>query len=148
MPLSTCESLRGEVDEDVWRAVCKGDSGVVDRRLFCWNMMGGKVSEREKAVLCADGCDGEEVKVRKECFDRVMWRGRTDRKYEISEHNAALLVSRVRTRGDSESVQTCWKDQAFNNYRNASQALPVPAVIEACRETNPEVQKLLLASYS
>ena len=128
--------------------ICMGSA--VSEKLACWKKMRshGINSDAVLCNLCKETTQSnsqEEAQTRLECFERVLWRGRTDRKFEISEQDASILSQHVRTRADSESVQTCWKKVSFDNYRDPSNAIPNKAAVSACSNPLPSAQSEGLA---
>ncbi|KAJ9451686.1 hypothetical protein DIPPA_16080 [Diplonema papillatum] len=129
-----------------------GAAEVVDRRLKCWRMAssagvkGVSLSPAEKVVLCGDSCEGD-VKERVSCWERVMWRGKTDAKYSIAPDDAAVLCSRVASRADSSNVQSCWKKCAFDSHRDSSLAVPPKKAVEICSAPSVEEQQLRMDQF-
>eukprot|EP01061_Rhynchopus_euleeides_P034277 TRINITY_DN58035_c0_g1_i1.p1 TRINITY_DN58035_c0_g1~~TRINITY_DN58035_c0_g1_i1.p1 ORF type:complete len:189 (+),score=27.90 TRINITY_DN58035_c0_g1_i1:67-567(+) len=146
------DSLRGD-GQSVADGLCGGinGEGELNARLRCWWVMGSKdMPDHARAKICieaAPSATNDELLSKAACWERVTWRGRSDRKFEISEDDAGTLCRRVVNRHDSESVQTCWKERAFDSYRSAALRMPSHDAAVICSDPSVDKQRQDLLDY-
>ena len=147
------ESLRADADTAA-EGLCGevASSGGIEARRWCWFVMGAKdMPEAGRARICSAATEKETVEslmMKGECWERVMWRGRSDRKYEIGPADAGTLCRHVGTRRDSEQVQTCWKERAFDSYRSTALRMPAEDAALVCSHVSAEQQQKRLLEYT
>ena len=135
------------------KRLCTGtDSELGVAQAKCFGVMAARdMSAATRGIICSEitpETQPEMLWQKLACYDRVLWRGKTDRKFEVSSEDAATLCRKVSTRREEFAVETCWKDRAFDSYRRADLAMPTHQAVVICSNPTSREQKAAMLRWA